>query len=54
MHGDYPVGLDHRFPDLRENDLTIWADKVVMALSHVGAYYFDVEKSLLYEIFHSL
>lgn len=54
MHGDTPVGLDDRVPDLRENDLTIGAMKVVVAVDNVLANDLDVEECLFYKLFHAL
>lgn len=54
MHGDAPVGLDDRIPDLRENDLAVGAMEVVVAVYNVLANDLDVEECLFYKLFHAL
>lgn len=54
MHGDAPVRLDDRVPDLRENDFTVGAVEVVVAVNNVLANDLDVEERLFDKIFHTL
>jgi hypothetical protein len=54
VHGDGPVGLDHCLPDLWEDDLAIWANKIVMALVDVRTNDVNVKERLLNELLHAL
>lgn len=54
VHGDGPVGLNHGFPDLREDDLAIGTDEIVVAFVDVRADDIDVKEGLLDELFHTL
>jgi hypothetical protein len=52
--GDGPVGLDHGLPHLREDDLAVWSNKIVVAFVYVWADDINVEEGLLDELFHAL
>jgi hypothetical protein len=54
MHRDGPVRLDHSLPDLREDDLTVGTDKIVVTFVDMGTDHVDVEEGLLDEFFHTL
>lgn len=54
VHSDGPIGLDHGLPDLRQDDLAIGSDEIVVALVDVGPNDVDVEEGLLDEFFHAL
>lgn len=54
MHGDAPVGLDDRVPDLRENDLAVGAVEVVVAVDNVLANDLNVKECLFDKLFHTL
>lgn len=54
LHDDRPIWLDHRLPNLRKDDLAIGTDEVKVTIVYVLTNWFDVEKSLMDESFHSL
>lgn len=54
VHGNVPVRLDHRLPDLRQNDFAVRTDKIVVALMDVRADDIDVQESLFDEFLHTL
>jgi hypothetical protein len=54
VHGDGPVGLDHGFPNLREDNFAVGSDEVVVAFVHMRANDVNVEEGLLDELFHAL
>lgn len=54
MHGDSPVGLNHSFPDLREDDLAVRSDEIVVAFVNMRTDHVNMEESLLDEFFHAL
>lgn len=54
VHGDGPVGLDHSLPDLREDDLAVGTNEIVVTFVDMGADHVDVEEGLLDEFFHTL
>lgn len=54
VHGNGPVRLDHSLPNLRQDDLAIRPDEIIMALVDVGTDDVDVEKRLFDKLLHTL
>ena len=54
VHCDGPVGLNHSLPDLREDDLAVGTDEIVVTFMDMGADHVDMEEGLLDEFFHTL
>ena len=46
MHRDCPVGLHHGFPYLREDDIALWPDQVIMTFGDMRTYDFNVQEGL--------
>lgn len=54
VHRDCPVRLDDLVPDLRENDLPVWPEQIVVAGLDVRSDDIDVKEGLLDELLHTL
>jgi len=54
MHRDRPIGLDHGFPYLWENDFAVWSNEIIVSIMNMWADNINVEESLLDQLFHSL
>jgi hypothetical protein len=54
VHGDGPVGLNHGFPNLGQDDLAIRSDEVVVAFMHMRTNHIDMQESLFDQFFHTL
>lgn len=54
MHCDGPIRLDHSFPNLGQDDLSVRAYQVIMALLYMGTNNVNVLERLLDQVLHAL
>lgn len=47
VHGDLPIRLNDSFPNLLEDDFSVWSNQIVMAISNMWTYNINMNESLL-------